>query len=504
MSPLPHPVGFFAASAGAAWVNDYSGWFDSIDDMLRGSTTDLNFDSTDAWSVSLWARTDTVGQYAYFLSKMDTGGTNAGWGVGVYQNKPIMTFIHDLGAGWQLERGATSPYVSTGAWHHFVYTYDGSEAIAGMKMYVDGTECPGYINFGTNIQSPSTSTGFLFVASEVMAKGSDFYSGYLDEVSVFNTELSAANVTTLFDRQNYVQGKAYDISAFAGVQSYWQMGDQAGDSFVNGGTIFDAVGSNNLRCINTVVGNKVSDNSSKFTNHTSAELDGVDDFIITVNPLIVDHNVAFSVSAWFKTLAGSYATIISKQINWATYRGWNLFLHSTGELRLEMTNTGANYLDVYTLGNRYADGDWHHVLCAVDGSGTAGGVTMYVDGASVALTTLSDTLAGNTLLNGENLQLGARGSFLADMYFPGNLDEMSIYSAELAAGDASRLYNAGTPVDVSSLAASWANIHTYWRLGDGASDTGATLGTMSAGGTVSDSLECVNMLDVAIVVDTPP
>lgn len=502
MSPLPHPVGFFAAAAGAAWANDYSGWFDAGDDMLQGSTTLLNFDSTDAWSVSLWARTDTTSQHTYLLSKMDTGGVNAGWGVGLYQNKLLMTFIHDLGGGWQLERGGNSPYISTGAWHHFVYTYDGSEAIAGMKMYVDGTECPAYTNFATSIQSPATSTGSLLVAAEIVAKGTVFYGGYLDEVAVFNTELSAANVTTLFNLQSYVQGQAYDISAFAGIQSYWQMGDQPGDSFANLGTIFDAAGSNDLTCHNTVVGNKVTDNASKFTNHTSTDFDGVDDYAIAQNPPIFNYNSTFSVSAWFKTLSGNQTVILSKQVNWANFEGWSLYMTAAGEMKLGMMNSGADQLDVYTNGSSFNDGDWHHVLCCVDGSATAAGVTMYVDGSPVALTAARDTLT-SSILNAENLQVGARGSFLADLYFEGQLDEISIYTTELSAGDATALFNGGTPVDISTLA-SWANIHTWWRMGDGASDTADTLGTMSAGGTTTDHLECANMVDTAIMVDTPP
>ena len=509
MSPLPHPVTFFAVSGGggSSWApNASSGLFDAADDYLEGSTTLLNFDPSDSWSVSLWLRTDTISQHCYLVAKIDPGGSNRGWGVGLYQNKPIMCMIQDLPSGWQFERGGNSPYISTGAWHHlcFVYTGSGSPAITDMRMYVDGVECPAYTNYATSLVGPTSSAGALTIGAEIIAKGSAFYGGQLDEVSVFSVALSGGDVATIFNLQSYVQGKADDITGMGGIESLWQMGDQPGDTFAAAGTIHDVMANNDLTCYNTVVGNKVADNASEFTDHTSVALDGIDDYAAAQNPLIVDHNVAFSVSAWFNTSAPSYACLISKQVNWGTYRGWNLFLHATGELRLEMTNTGANYLDVYTLGNQYADGNWHHVLCTVDGSGTAAGVAMYVDGSPVALTTLSDTLAGNTLLNAENLQLGARGSFLADMYFPGELDEVSVYSAALSSGDATAIYNAGTPLDVSTLAASWASIHSWWRMGDGASDTAATLGTISAGGTPSDNLECSNMADTAIVLDTPP
>ena len=489
----------------ASWSNAYSGWFDGGDDLLQGGATAFNWDSTDAWSVNVWCRTDTVGQHTFLVSKFDSAiGAHRGWGVGLYNNKPIMALVHDLGAGWQLERGGNSPYVPTGAWHMLTYTYDGSETIAGMKMYVDGVECGSYTNFGTNVQSPTTNTDRLLVASEVIAKGSVFFSGYLDELSIYNTALSAGTITTLYNLQTYVQGKAYDISGVAGIQGYWQMGDHASDSFANGGTIHDSVGSNNLTARNTVAGNKRTDNASEFTKLTSLDFDGVDDIAIAQNPPAYDYTSAFSISAWINTTGSNFGNIGGKQHNAPNYRGWGLFINpsSAGAFGVQMYNTlGSNQINLQTTNNGWNDGSWHHVVMTHDGTGTAAGINIYVDGVNQALTVNANSLSA-TILTSDGFSLGTRGTTSPSAYLEGKLDEVALYSTQLGASDVTAIYNGGVPNDLSSLA-SWTNIHTWWRLGEGQQDTAATIGEIAAGGTTTNKLECTNMADDDITTDVP-
>ena len=64
---------------------------------------------------------------------------------------------------------------------------------------------------------------------------SNILLGNLDEVSIFNSELSQTDVTTIYNL-----GVPNDISAMSGLVSYWRMGDN--DTYP---TITDNVGSNN-------------------------------------------------------------------------------------------------------------------------------------------------------------------------------------------------------------------------------------------------------------------
>lgn len=490
----------------ALWANAYSGFFDSADDYLEGSTSLLNFDSTDPWSVNLWCRTSVVGQHAFLVFKLDTGGSNRGWFCGLYQDKPIAGIVHDLAAGWQLERGARpgTAYVSTGSWHMLTFTYDGSETVGGIKLYVDGIEVGSYVDYATSIQSPTTSTGPLSVGNEFVAKGTTFFGGYLDEVSVYNVALSAGTITTLFNLQAYAQGKAYDITGVSGIQSYWQLGDHAGDSFAAGGTLHDGVGSNDLTAYNTVAGNKSTDNASEFTEIVSLDFDGVDDIAIAASPPAYDYTSAFSLSAWIKTTASNFGNIGGKQHNAPNYRGWGLFINpsSAGAFGIQMYSTlGSNQLNVQTTNNGWNDGAWHHVVMTHDGSGTAAGLRIYVDGTSEALTVNSNSLSG-TILTSDGFSLGTRGTTSPSAYLEGRLDEVALYSTELSSGDVTAIFNGGTPNDLSALP-SWTNIHTWWRLGEGQADKAGVTSKISAAGTTANYLTCSNMTDDDIVVDSP-
>lgn len=54
------------------------------------------------------------------------------------------------------------------------------------------------------------------------------------------------------------------------------------------------------------------------------------------------------------------------------------------------------------------EGQWQHIFFTYDGSGKASGVRIFVDGAAVAVKTVSDTLAGSTIRTQAPLQLGWR------------------------------------------------------------------------------------------------
>lgn len=91
----------------------------------------------------------------------------------------------------QLANGATtitSAALSTGAPHHLVGTYDGTN----LRLYVDGALAAG----------PTAATNALAYTGNSLAVGSQsgatpgsYFSGQIDEAAIYNTALSAARVT---------------------------------------------------------------------------------------------------------------------------------------------------------------------------------------------------------------------------------------------------------------------------------------------------------------------
>ena len=492
--------------APAAFSNRDAILFDGLDDRLEGaaSPAGVDFDSTDPWSVSLWCATESSA-YMFIVAKVAAGGTNAGWAVGLYNSAPIALLIHDLGAGWQLERGVADPFTTTGSMKNIVYTYDGSETVAGLKMYVAGSEAATYINFATSVQSPTTSSAPLIIGGALTAKGAVNFDGTLDEVAIFDRVLSSAEVASIYDRQASAMGKAGDLAGISGLVSWYRCGDRTGDSTAPGGTQHDVVGPNNLTAYNMVAGSTNFDNATDYAVRTSTALDGIDDYCDVNVPPAYDYNTPFTASAWFKSSTATYGILIGKGEGGTPFRGWNLFLHATGELRFEMTHTFGNYLDLYSLGTTYNTGTWYHVTVVYTAAtpGDVSDVTVYVNGSPIAMTTLSNTLGSNTILTAEPMRIGARGA-PSSLNYQGNICNVSLYDRALTSGEVTSLYNGGYPPNQSGLAATWGDVNAWWRMGDATSDTTGTPGTMAvAGPDLTRVLFCRNMSNGDIGTDIP-
>ena len=94
-----------------------------------------------------------------------------------------LTYVWSYNAGLL----ATAPLISTGAWHHITYTFDGTTH----RLYVDGTA--GTSSTTTAPQTATPTQTYLGSYDGI----NEFLYGSLDDVRVYNRLLSAADVTTL-------------------------------------------------------------------------------------------------------------------------------------------------------------------------------------------------------------------------------------------------------------------------------------------------------------------
>jgi len=103
-------------------------------------------------------------------------------------------------------------------------TYDGSNSAYGIKLYIDGVEWPVHTRYNTPM------TGTMKSASPVRLGYSEVtdYIGWQDETSVWNKELTQADVTELFNG-----GDPDDLSTHTSVDNligWWRMGEGANDA----------------------------------------------------------------------------------------------------------------------------------------------------------------------------------------------------------------------------------------------------------------------------------
>jgi len=221
---LPSLIGANKPAGGGAFVNQYSVRFDQLNDFVSfGSVTALN--STSAFSVSVW--------YKKF------GGLNAGMMLGTGTGSAGFYIQHYYDNKIYIGFGST--YASVSAtndtnWHHVAYVTDSGTH----KLYWDGND------MGLGGTPPSTtgsSLGDTFYVGKWNTY-SNLFGGNIDELAIFNSALSASDISTLRGGASAgTLGVPADISSLNPV-GWWRMGD--GTEAGSGTTIFDmSINSNN-------------------------------------------------------------------------------------------------------------------------------------------------------------------------------------------------------------------------------------------------------------------
>ena len=246
---------------------------------------------------------------------------------------------------------------------------------------------------------------------------------------------------------------------------------------------------------------------SDWADSQSVLLDGANEYIRVgdVSELQFDRTDAFSVSLWFKTTSTATMVLWAKREQQTsspyTYRGYSLTLRSA-DIKFDLVSTNpGNYVSIRgtKTAGQYSDGDWHHVVATFDGSSTAAGCALYIDGSPMTIVVDGDVLS-TTLINSQPFNWGVRGGgpgSTLSKFFNGNLDEGSVWTRELSAGEVTELYNGGSPTDLTTHSAAADLVH-WLRMGD--DDTSPTLidnSTNSNDGTMT------NMEPVDIVADSP-
>ncbi len=227
---FPFPFSFIASAADIPVdqiANLEAMSFNGTDQYISaGTSSDLNFERTDTFSISAWINIDTL-QIGGIFAKCVFSPLQ---GYNLFLNNSIRFYLAGTG-DIQINGSQT---LSTSQWYHIAVTYDGSSNVSGMKLYVDGVEDTSTTSSGTtitgsiqNVEPPRIGVRDKNGASPDPTK---FFSGKIDEVAIFNTALSAEKIQQIYDATAVVGGVPQTANLFTGGLSsslvYWnRMGD---------------------------------------------------------------------------------------------------------------------------------------------------------------------------------------------------------------------------------------------------------------------------------------
>jgi hypothetical protein len=201
------------STGGESFSNIYSVEFDGTDDTVNmGNASELNFNHHDAFTLSVWVKRDSLGA-AVIIDKMETSGTFTGYQLAFTSDKIRIYHRRQNQTYNRIYRITDATFTSTTEWYHIVSTYDGSRANTGLKIYVNGDE--------------AASTGYNSMNAGAWTNNADFKigrttDGHIDEVSVYNSELSATDVASIYNGNG--AGKPGDVTSLSPV-GWWRMGD---------------------------------------------------------------------------------------------------------------------------------------------------------------------------------------------------------------------------------------------------------------------------------------
>jgi len=228
--------------------------------------------------------------------------------------------------------------------------------------------------------------------------------------------------------------------------------------------------------------------------YRSAVFNGTDEYITMGNVLGFERTDAFSMSCWIKTTDAGQVVFMGKMAGATAYPGYELYMDTSERLAFHIINNALANNTIRVRGNdTINDNTWKHICVTYDGSSSASGVSLYINGSQIATTTEQDGLTGSTL-NSNNLCIGRRDGS-ASLYYAGNICEAAIHNKELSAVEVEWIYNGGQPQDLRGPGAS-TNLVGWWPLGEDVSGTTAPDRSVNSNnGTLTNMTAYANVLN---------
>ena len=176
----------------------------------------LDFAADAAFSISMWVQKDNQsdGNTSTYIAKMASSSPYRGYEVGCETGAKIKFFLVDTYLSKALGvRTSVSHMSNNDDWHHIVVTYDGSGEDNGVTIYHDGTgktldsaenALEIIITDTLDTEDTTVNTDIFTMGSRVSSQYTDVY---MDDVAIFDIELTAAMVTDLYN-----SGASVDIA----------------------------------------------------------------------------------------------------------------------------------------------------------------------------------------------------------------------------------------------------------------------------------------------------
>lgn len=355
---------------------------------------DESFDFVDQFSISFWLKTTSTQSNEMWFYKNDDF-PNSAWYFSLNNNSDgqFTLFYSDDGTNYKYLHSTSNNY-NDGNWHHVVLIFNGITGVT--RIYKD------------NILDGEDNSAFNFVNNNDITFSisplQNACSGSLDDVTMYNYAISAAQIDDLFNAPNPLIGS-------------WSF---------NNGTANDESGNENHGSTTNV--SYVND---RFDNPgTACYFDGT--ATIQFNDESFDFEREFSISFWMKTTSSHHQIWFRKGIyydkSWllSQYGGAYTFVYSDDGYYTNVKKTNSE---------NYNDGNWHHVVLIYDGVSRL--IKIYKDNVLDAIERNADQFVS---LNDRIFEISD-----IDYEVTGTIDDVNVYNFPISEIQIDELYNTPNP-----------------------------------------------------------
>ena len=350
-------------------------------------------------------------------------------------------------------------------WCHVALVYE--HAQSEVRCYVNS------LLKETDSWTQSASPASFFRIGDV-AGDSRNYNGKMSNLAIYNTALSAPNISTLYNDgtpQNTIFGSPV---------AWWKLDNTTTitDSSNNGytGTIVGSLSESTTDVLapqpvngvsTTLPSTALQQSDLQFDSpYSNYSLKFSTTQRVDTNFTLPASYTSYSYSIWYKqisTISGDNYVVgnLNNSVS-GTANSRAAFRFNNGTNRIRIIggdDTTQYYLQYSATPSSILDGNWHHIAVTV----INGEILLYIDSVKQTPASVVGTPVTGIEANG-NYVLGHSGNNT----YPGNLtnsllDEFAIFDKKLTEAEILSIYNNGKPGDISPIAPT-----NWWRLGENA------------------------------------
>ncbi len=418
--------------------------FDGVDDYVTKGTG-VAFTKTSSFSGSAWVKTDSSGAIVSNLNY----ALSPGWIFAVSligTNNLEFGIVNDDVSAGRYRRGSTN--IKDGKWHFVSFTYDGSNAVTGIQLYVDGTleTMTTFLNTdpGTLVDSGLEIGSTMFNS----ALQTFTFASSIDDVRIYNRALSVSEVkrlyelgatthinTTIDTNDDLENGLALHYT-FDGPKMNWSSSTaevlDSSASSIEGDLI-------NMDQQSVTAGKMGQGLRTRF----NAEV------VDATSVPSLDNIASITVSVWLKldNRSDISTNIITYKASTVAGIGWTLYMDATSLYwDRDFSGTDGRWSISPSTAIGYDSGRWMHVAVTYSTSSTSSIPRMYFNGEALSISTVSAPTGSASSDASYNLLVGDNTFVLP----PGIIDDFRVYNRILAASEVKRLYELGATTHINT------------------------------------------------------